>query len=63
LTAALLAAAYASEERRIASLQQGNRQLSFNSEDALSLWRQAKQADPTGRLETMDDPAVPFRAL
>ena len=63
LTAALLAAAYAADEQRISSLQQGSRSLSFESDAAMSLWRQAKQADPTGRLTTMDSPNVTFRAF
>lgn len=60
LTGALLAAAYVEEDGSgpISSVQQASRQISFDTADALSLWRQAKQQDPTGKLEQLEKPTA-----
>lgn len=55
ITAALLAAAYAAEDSGTTkSISQASATVSFDTGEALSLWRQAKQADPTGKLAGRD---------
>lgn len=49
-TAALLAAALVEDGKTVTQLTQGNRSLSFSSEESKSLFDLAKMADPTGQL-------------
>lgn len=58
LVGALLAAAYVEDARTVSQLSQGNRSISFNNEESLSLFEQAKQMDPTDRLEALDKPSA-----
>lgn len=62
LTAALMAAAYAVDEQVVESVKQESATVKFDTEKGLSLWRQAKQADPTGKLETLEQPTASFEA-
>lgn len=55
LVAALIAAAYVKDERHVSQVQQGGRQASFNAERSITLWNQACQMDPTGRLKSIED--------
>lgn len=50
LVAALIAAAYAADERTVTEVTSGQETVVFSSDESLTLWRQAKQIDPTGRL-------------
>ncbi|WP_248908149.1 hypothetical protein [Halocatena marina] len=56
LVGALIAAAYVHDdgEGSVSSVQQASRQISFDSENALSYWRRAVQLDPTGKLAQLE---------
>lgn len=58
LVATLLAAAYAADEKSVEKLEQESRSVTFSSEESLSLWQQAKQMDPTGRLVLLEKPTA-----
>lgn len=58
LTGALLAAAYAADEQTVESVSQGSRSVSFATEESLSLFEQAKQMDPTGKLADLQKPSA-----
>ncbi len=58
LAGALLAAAYASEDQMVESVQQESASVTFDTEQGLSLWRKATQADPTNRLRSLEKPAA-----
>lgn len=53
-TAALLAAAIYQEDGIVTQLSQGNKQLSFDSDGALGLFRKALMRDPTGKLGQLE---------
>jgi hypothetical protein len=57
LTGALIAAAYAKDGGgTLSSVTQGSAQVSFDTDDALSIFQRAKQMDPTGRLAQTEKP-------
>jgi hypothetical protein len=58
LTGALIAAAYAKDGGggALSSVTQGSAQISFDTDDALSMFQQAKQMDPSGRLAQTQKP-------
>lgn len=58
LVGALIAAAYVEDDGsgEVESVSQGNASVSWDTENALSLWRRAKQLDPTGKLGQLDKP-------
>ncbi|WP_254535231.1 hypothetical protein [Halomarina litorea] len=58
LVGALLAAAYVEGDGDVTQLRQGNRAISFDTDDALSLWRKATQLDPTGQLSKLEKPVA-----
>ena len=62
LTGTLIAAAYAKDDGDgdISSVTQGSAQISFDTDDALSMFRRAKQMDPTGRLAQTEKPSASF---
>jgi hypothetical protein len=58
LTGALIAAAYAKDGGggTLSSVTQGSAQISFDTDDALSMFQRAKQMDPSGRLAQTEKP-------
>lgn len=60
LVGALIAAAYVEDNGGgdVESISQQSASVSFDTDNALTLWRRAKQADPTDRLGQMDKPAA-----
>ena len=60
LTGALIAAAYATDGGggAVSSVTQGSARISFDTDDALSMFRRAKQIDPTGRLAQTEKPSA-----
>ena len=64
LTGALIAAAYAQDGGGgpLSSVTQGSAQISFDTDDALSMFQRAKQMDPTGRLAQTEKPSASLSA-
>lgn len=59
MTAALLGAAYVVEDTGpVEQASQESADFAFDTEQALTLFRQAKQADPTGRLGETEKPTA-----
>ena len=59
LTGALIAAAYAKDGGgTLSSVTQGSAQISFDTDDALSMFQRAKQMDPSGRLAQTEKPSA-----
>lgn len=60
LVGALIAAAYVEDNGGgdVESISQQSASVSFDTDNALTLWRRAKQLDPTDRLGQMDKPAA-----
>lgn len=58
LAGALLAGAYVEDEQTVDQMQRGSRSISFSTETSLTLFEQAKQMDPSGRLEVLANPSA-----
>jgi fructose-1,6-bisphosphatase len=59
LTGAYIAAAYAKDGGgTLSSVTQGSARISFDTDDALSMFQRAKQMDPTERLAQTEKPSA-----
>lgn len=58
LVGAVIAAAYVEDDGvgDVDSVSQGNASISFDTDNALTLWRRAKQLDPTDQLGQLEKP-------